>query len=184
MADKATTIYTLKVFEMGLGIVPNFSTLNKAVKDLQVRIPKAIREATGVDSLPETLKAYAESNKFADALDAIGKWCKEAIGYAEKQDEDAFESKRGRDVTHTKYTLFGKTMLVPEHAGALIKGSKLEKIIAEGPGEGFTQWKELLSVLNSIDKAMQAVIPDAERPKRKAKGTAAAENAEGETATA
>lgn len=179
MADRRSTMFILKSFEHGLGIVPNFQMLKKSVRDMNIAIPKTIRDGIHSDQLLEQIELFTkqEGNGFDNAIDAFKKWIVQAISFADKADDDDFESRRGRDTSNTKVTLFGELELVPVHAGRLIAGSPLETYLKSGLPEGFTGWNELNMVLNSLATGIRGLIPDDKRPKRAPKADKPEENA-------
>ena len=182
MADKNQALYTVKLFDMALQIVPNFSALKKSVRDMVTGLSKPAREITAADGLIDSVKAYSESEEegaFQNALDALRKWTTESISALERTPEDELESKRGRDTSNLKVTLFGNTKLVAEHAGDLLKGSPLAQYLANGLPDSFSgNWPDLNMVLNNVANGVRELIPEDKRPKRPRKGTG--DNAEPE----
>jgi hypothetical protein len=178
MADKNTTLFYVKAFEMQLSLVPGFPALKKMYRDLNVSLPKKVKDAIGSETKAEELKVWQTQNKFADALDQVKKWIAESVNLLENAEDDLFESKRGRDVSNIEVTLFGSTAPIQDHVAILIAGSKLGELTAgmvDTKEWNENEWKSLHSVLSAIkSQAIDSIVPAEFKPKR---GKKDAENA-------
>lgn len=151
---------------MNLPIMPGFPQLKKSLKNLQVSIPKAVREHLKIDELEGTYESFLKENKFADAIHSFGKWLETVIPELDRMDDELFEPKKGRNVENEKVTLFGKEQLVPIHAMDLLKGSKLATYLKDGLPEGYGAGEDIKTVLNLIRSSVDKLIPEDARKKR------------------
>lgn len=165
--DRSTIVYNYSAFKMAIPIMPGFPVLKKSLADLGVKIPKAVREATGQESLLEAFNKHQQANTWADCQDALTKWVDRALEWVNQASDDQLETKRGIDVSTVVVTLFGKEATVPVAAGILLKGCELQKLLVSEKLEMSEQeFKDLNKVLNFIRASCADLIPSEYKEKR------------------